>query len=268
MNTWNVLLDWPPDQHAWRASIASWFKRFSSWILIGLLAQLAGAIWILGCGISSDVDMFRGFNKPVIAFELATGPEEASAIIQGDDGKNRFRMQTQFYRDFFFIGSYSLTYVLLGCALFAKDRGLSLANVAAGALIVLGLSAGCMDVLENIHGLDALKYQALPAADLAQMRFASLIKWTLLGAVCIPTSYAFWPARGWTLFRITSKVASALLLLAACIFALGEFSTNLEHFWEFSVSCMASSAAFQTMILVLWAGEFELSIQKKRYPER
>jgi hypothetical protein len=163
VSSWNVLLDWPPNEHVWRASIAAWFKRLSSWILIGLIAQLTGALWILGCGISSDVDMFRGFNKPVIAFELATGPEEASAILLGDDGKNRLRMQTQFYRDFFFIGSYSLTFVLLGCALFAKARRLSLANVAAGALIVLGLSAGCMDVLENIHGLAVLKHQALPA---------------------------------------------------------------------------------------------------------
>ena len=268
MSSWNILLDWPPDEHAWRASIAGWFKRLSSWILIGLLAQLAAALWILGCGISSDVDMSRGFNKPVIAFELAMSPDEANAILLGDDGKNRFRMQTQFYRDFSFIGSYSLTFVLLGFALFAKDRRLSLANVAAGALIVLGLSAGCMDVLENIHGLAALKHQALPAADLARMRFASLIKWTLLGAICIPTGYAFWPARGWTLFRIISKVASALLLLAACVFALGEFSTNWEHFWEFSVACMASSGAFQTLILILWSGEFELSIRKKRYPER
>ncbi len=266
MSPWNVLLDWPPNWAGWRASVSGWFKRVSSWILIGLLAQLAGITWISRSGISSDVDLCRGFNKPVIAFELAKNPAEANLILAG--GKNKGPMQTQFYRDFRFIASYMLTFILLGCALFAKDKTLSRANIAAVGLIVLALLAGSMDVLENLHGLAALQQQPLPAGELAKMRFVSRIKWSALGAICIPAAYAFWPAQGFTLFRIISKLASSLLMLAAGIFAVGEFSPDLEHVWEFSFLCMAASGAFQVLILILWADEFEHSIAKKRYPER
>jgi hypothetical protein len=269
VSPWNVFLDWPPNWNQWRASAKAWFGRLSSWILIGLLAQLAVGIWISGSGISSNVDESRGFTKPIIAFELAMNPHEANQVLgEGEGWQNWVPMQKQFHRDFFFILSYALTYVLLGWALFAKDRGLSLGNVASVALIVLGLWAGGMDVLENVHGLSALQQHPISAGDLVLMRSVSLVKWTLLGVLCIPTAYVFWPARGWTLFRIISKVASALLILAACVFAVGELSPNWEHRWEFSVACMVWSGAFQVLILVLWAPEFELSLEKKRHPER
>ena len=121
-----------------------------------------------------------------------------------------------------------------------------------------------MDVLENMHGLHALNEDPLMRGELAAMRFASLIKWTVLGVVCLPTAWVFWPARGWTLFRIVSKVASILLILAASVFLVGEFGPHWEHFWEFSVACMTFSGAAQVLILVLWASEFERSIERKQ----
>ncbi len=263
MSIWNALFDWPPDWSLWRLSVSAWFRRTSSWILIGLLAQLGAVSNISGSGIDRDVDLYRNFSEPVIAFELAMSPEEA-AMVLGEKGRNRIPMQTQFHRDYPFIAAYSLTFALLGWMLFAKGKGWSKANLASATLIVLGLGAGVMDVMENLHGLDALAQAALPADALSRMRMASVIKWTLLGVISIPAAYAFWPARGWTLFRVISKVASGLLVLAALGFAVGEIGPAREHYWEFSVASMAWSAAVQILILVVWGPEFALSIDRKK----
>jgi hypothetical protein len=263
MSIWNALFDWPPDWSLWRLSVSTWFRRKSSWVLLGLLAQLGAVVYISGSGINADVDLYRNFSEPVIAFELALSPEEA-AMVLGESGSNRIPMQTQFHRDYPFIAAYSLTFALLGWMLFAKGKGWSKANLASATLIALGLGAGAMDVMENLHGLDALAQAALPAEALSRMRLASVIKWTLLGVISIPAAYAFWPARGWTLFRIISKIASVLLVVAALGFAVGEMSPALEHYWEFSVASMAWSAAFQTLILIVWGPEFTLSIDNKK----
>ncbi len=246
---WNLICDWPPDFRRWAREIREWLRQGSTWILMGLLLQIAAGVWVAAAGVDRNVDLPRGFESPVLAYELARNEAEALAVV---GTSNRGPLERQFERDTWLILAYTATFAGIGWQWRRRQSRLG------WALIGVALAAGTADFIENHHALESLARLhtagALPA--LLAMSTAARIKWGLFAPVCVLTAKAVWPAHGAFLYQIFARATASLMMLAGGFYAFGLLGQSFEPYWEFATSSLVPASAGLLLILVLWAGEF------------
>lgn len=238
----NLLCDWPPDWPGWGRRVRQWFQRLTSWIVLGLLAQAAIGVWIQRSGVVRDVNLRHGFQSPVLAFELARSAPEAREILQGDPQP----MSRVFHRDWFFIGAYGSTFVLLGLLLRRRHAGLG------WCLVGLALAVASADLVENGNAVSVLRGEDAPVR---AMRLASQAKWLLLGPVCLLTAQLCRLRYRPFLFQVCSGATVVVLVLAGVSFLMGIL---YEPLWEFAMTNVGNASLGLLLLLTLWPEEFDV----------
>ncbi len=182
---------------------------------VGLCAALviATSVWIyVGPPAYTHIDVAGfpdGLSNEIVAMEFVRSQADIAAVV-GDRGHtNRDAMRATIHRDYAFIASYSLLYLLVAMLL-ATRSGL-VPKFAALVAITTGLLSAWFDVVEDRGILAALDLPiAQTSIELARgIREACLIKWALAFVALAVLSLAFVGVG-----RIANTVAAAFLVAA------------------------------------------------------
>ncbi|MEA2561597.1 MAG: hypothetical protein QOH06_3101 [Acidobacteriota bacterium] len=134
------------------------------------------AMQILGPSRLPKGKLPRGFRAPMLAIELPKSSQEVETILQVSGGARR--MKNGLLLDFGVILLYASVLAVLGALLYQSPVPVA-GRIAGAAAALLGITAGLLDVVENIRIWKVLDGARDPAT-LHTLTQVSLWKWGLL----------------------------------------------------------------------------------------
>ncbi len=218
---------------------------------VALSTVLIGVCMMLAAQFQHELKP-PGFQKHVLAMEMATTKDDVTRIVGDVSDSDRFQMRGQQRLDFLFIPAYWLEFLLISWLLARrKFSGAKYLGCAAGLCATL---AAWFDLQEDWAILHVLEFPLAQTTDamVAAISYYATRKWLLLFVAMGLLSFVFLSRRNLVnVRRLVFLLPGALFLITAVIGLIGLFRGPMLELYALPMSL----GSLLLIVALLWSPE-------------